>query len=49
MELIKENVSDFNNSMFYICGPEGMKNKTKLILKKLKVSKNNIKIEDFFW
>ena len=48
-EIIKKYVKNINNSLFYICGPELMKNNLKKILNKLGVNKQNIKIEDFFW
>lgn len=49
MSTIQENIKDLNNSLFYICGPEGLKNCIKKDLLKLGVSKKNIVIEDFFW
>ena len=48
-EIIKKYVKNINNSLFYICGPESMKNNVKKILNKLRVNKQNIIIEDFFW
>src|SRR3989338_5393293 len=48
-EIIKKYVENIDNSMFYICGPEIMKNNLKKILNKLGVNKQNIMIEDFFW
>lgn len=47
--IIKKYVSHINNSLFYICGPEPMKNSLKKILIQLKVKRRNIIIEDFFW
>ncbi|MEK7658797.1 MAG: ferric reductase-like transmembrane domain-containing protein [Patescibacteria group bacterium] len=48
-KVIKKYVKNINNSLFYICGPEPMKNNLKEILSKLGISKQNIIIEDFFW
>ena len=46
---IKKHVKDIHNSIFYICGPEQMKDCVKKALVGLGVKKQNIKIEDFFW
>lgn len=48
-EIIKKYVKNINNALFYICGPEPMKNNLKKILNKLEVKKHNIVVEDFFW
>lgn len=49
-EMIESYVKDVKNSLFYICGPEPMKEYVKkILLSELKVSKNNIRIESFFW
>lgn len=48
-EIIKKHVNNLNNSLFYVCGPEAMKNSLKKVLKSLGVNKRNIMIEDFFW
>jgi len=48
-EIIKKYVPHISNSLFYICGPEPMKTSLKEILKKLKVNRQNVMIEDFFW
>lgn len=48
-EIIKKYVKNINNSLFYICGPEFMKNSIKKTLNELGVNKQNIIIEDFFW
>ena len=40
---------DIKDSLFYICGPESMKNSVIKILTDLGVKKENIFIEDFFW
>ncbi len=47
--IIKKYVKDINNSLFYICGPEQMKDCVKKALAGLGVKKHNIIIEDFFW
>jgi predicted ferric reductase len=48
-EIIKKYIKDIKNSVFYICGPEPMKDKVVKMLKNLGVKKRDIKIEDFFW
>jgi predicted ferric reductase len=48
-ELIEKYVFDFDNSLFYICGPERMKKSVEEILKSLGAKKKNIFFEDFFW
>ncbi|MDO8668507.1 MAG: ferredoxin reductase family protein [bacterium] len=48
-KIIEKYVPNISDSLFYICGPESMKTSLKEILKKLKVNKQNIMIEDFFW
>lgn len=48
-EIIEKYVRNINNSLFYICGPELMKNSIGTTLNKLKVKKRNIVVEDFFW
>ncbi|KKP39920.1 hypothetical protein A2229_00370 [Candidatus Peregrinibacteria bacterium RIFOXYA2_FULL_33_7] len=48
-KLIQKYVKNPTNSLFYICGPESMKNSVKKALKEMKVPKKNIFIEDFFW
>ena len=50
-ELMKKYLSeeDIKNSIFYICGPEKMKDCAIKELKDLGVKKENIIIEDFFW
>ncbi len=47
--IIKGYVDDINNSIFYICGPEIMKDKVMECLKGHGVPKDRIRIEDFFW
>lgn len=48
-KIIKKHVKNINNSLFYICGPEFMKNSLKETLNDLGVNKQNIIVEDFFW
>lgn len=48
-EIIKNNIVDLENSLFYICGPESMKGEIVKILKEMGIKKRNIKIESFFW
>jgi len=48
-EIIRNNVVDLQNSLFYICGPEPMKDEMVKILTNMGVKKQNIKIESFFW
>ena len=48
-EIIKKYVRNINSSLFYICGPEPMKNTIKKALNELGVNKQSIATEDFFW
>ena len=48
-EIIKKHVESMDNSVFYICGPEFMKNSLKNILNEIGVNKQNIVLESFFW
>ncbi len=48
-ELIKQKVPEFKEAVFYICGPEGMKEKITKELLKAGVHKSKIKSESFFW
>ncbi len=48
-ELMEKYAKNMPNSLFYICGPEGMKTAVKNILKELKISKKAIISESFFW
>lgn len=48
-DIINKYVTDVNNSLYYICGPEGMKNAVKKTLNDIGVSRKNIFVEDFFW
>lgn len=47
--IIKKYVSHINNSLFYICGPEPMKDSLQKILNQLGVKKRDVMVEDFFW
>ncbi|MCC7004730.1 ferric reductase-like transmembrane domain-containing protein [Candidatus Nomurabacteria bacterium] len=47
--IIEKYVKNIKDSMYYICGPELMKNSIKKTLIELGVEKQNIFIEDFFW
>ena len=48
-EIIEKYVKNISNSLFYICGPKGLKQTAINALKKLGVNKQKIIIEDFFW
>jgi predicted ferric reductase len=48
-KIIEKYVNNIQNSLYYICGPEKMKNSAKKILGDLKVDKSSIFTEDFFW
>lgn len=48
-DLIKKYVKNTTGSMYYICGPEGMKETAKKVLKEMGVPKSNTFVEDFFW
>jgi len=47
--IIEKYVENIDEALYYICGPELMKENTKRILKDLKINKKNILVEDFFW
>lgn len=47
--IIAKYTKDINNSIFFICGPEKMKDCAIKELKELGVKRDNIVIEDFFW
>lgn len=49
IDTITKYVNDIKNSIFYICGPESMKNNIKIGLRNLGVKNNQIIVEDFFW
>src|SRR3989338_1765237 len=44
-EIIKEFCDDFENTIFYICGPPGMVNGMQELLKAINVPQQNVKIE----
>lgn len=47
-EMIKQEVPDYKDRMFYICGPPGMvKSLTEILKKELKVPREEIKLENF--
>ncbi len=48
-KIIKKYVGSVKDSLFYVCGPEPMKDESIKILKNIGVKKQNIKIESFFW
>ncbi|MDP1695549.1 MAG: ferric reductase-like transmembrane domain-containing protein [archaeon] len=48
-ELIEKNADNLKNSIFYICGPELMKNGVVKTLKDMGIKEHNIIIESFFW
>jgi predicted ferric reductase len=48
-EIIKKYVKNIKGSVFYICGPELMKDKITRVLRNIGVERRNIKIESFFW
>jgi len=48
-EIIAKHLILLDNCLFYICGPEGLKNRVTKELIHLGVKKSNIIIEDFFW
>ncbi|MBS1266298.1 MAG: Sulfhydrogenase 2 subunit gamma [Candidatus Woesearchaeota archaeon] len=47
--MIKRHITNIDNARFYVCGPEPMKECVKKALGELRVHKQNIIIEDFFW
>ena len=47
--MIKKHVKDISAALFFICGPEQMKDSVKKALADLGVKKQDIMIEDFFW
>ena len=48
-DIIKKYVNKPNDSLYYICGPERMKDSAKQVLKDMSVKRKNIFVEDFFW
>ncbi len=49
LDILKENLSNFENTMIYLCGPEPLKDAVKRDLETLGFPKKQIKSEDFFW
>jgi len=48
-DVLDRYVSDKKNSLYYICGPEIMKNNAKKLLKNEGVARGDVFVEDFFW
>jgi len=48
-DIIKKYVNNTNDSLYYICGPERMKDTAKKVLKDMGVKWRNVFVEDFFW
>ncbi len=48
-DIIKKYVTNPNDSLYYICGPERMKDTAKKVLKDMGVKWRNVFVEDFFW
>jgi len=48
-DLIKKYVTDTPDTIYYICGPETMKNIVRKTLETMGVPKDRVLIEDFFW
>jgi ferredoxin-NADP reductase len=46
-DIIKKEVPDYKNRSFFICGPPGMVNAMKKLLKEFKLNENQIKVENF--
>jgi glycine betaine catabolism B len=46
-EMIKEHCNDFENTLFYICGPPGMVDGLSQLLKSMNIPQQNIKVEKF--
>jgi glycine betaine catabolism B len=46
-EAIKEEIPDFGERMFYLCGPPGMVLALNMVLDEMGVEKKNIKMENF--
>jgi len=46
-KMIREFAADFNNTLFYICGPPGMVDGLSQLLKTMNVPQQNVKIEKF--
>ena len=48
-DVLDRYVSDKKNSLYYICGPEIMKNNAKKLLRNEGVARGDVFVEDFFW
>lgn len=48
-DVLDRYVKDVKNSLYYICGPEIMKNNAKKLLKEEGVNGAHVFVEDFFW
>lgn len=48
-DVLERHVSNIKGSLYYICGPEIMKNGTKKLLKEKGVPGGQVFVEDFFW
>ncbi len=48
-DVLDRHVLDVKNSLYYICGPEIMKDNAKNLLKSEGVSAGQVFVEDFFW
>jgi predicted ferric reductase len=48
-DILKKHVKDPKGSLYYICGPEGLKKSVLKALDQMGVKKDNIFIEEFFW
>lgn len=48
-DVLKRYVKDVKNSLYYICGPEIMKDNAKKLLKEKGVPGGQVFVEDFFW
>jgi Na+-transporting NADH:ubiquinone oxidoreductase subunit NqrF len=48
-DIIKKYVTNPNDSLYYICGPERMKDTAKKVLKDVGIKNKNVFVEDFFW
>lgn len=48
-DVLNRHVPDVENSLYYICGPEIMKDNAKKLLKSEGVSGGQVFVEDFFW
>lgn len=48
-DIIKKYVNNPSEALYYICGPERMKDTAKKVLKDVGVKQKNVFVEDFFW